>query len=192
MSSDRESLRLSLVFPAYNEGDKIVRSLETVLKFCREELQDFEVLVVDDGSKDNTAELAASVDGVRLLRNEVNMGKGKSVRRGMLEADGDVVLFSDVDLATPIEETLPLLRAIEDGADVAIASRHLRGDRDVKRTPFRNALATAFRVVVKVLVLRGIHDTQCGFKMFRRHAAREVFVLQRLDGWAFDVSFVAP
>ncbi len=124
---------------------------------------------------------------VRYLRNEVNRGKGETVKRGMLAAELDTVLFSDVDLSTPIEEALALLKALEEGADVAIGSRRFDGEKQVRRSWPRKLMAWGWRVLVHRLVLAGIHDTQCGFKMFRRRAARDVLALQRLEGWAFDV-----
>lgn len=180
-------MQLSIVLPAYNEAKRIGATLETVLEFCRRELDEWEVIIVDDGSSDGTADVAASFPEVKCLRNEVNRGKGQSVRRGMLAATLDPVLFTDVDLSTPIVEALPLLRTIETGADVAIASRHTGGAKTVTRSPLRWIVGAAFRGLVRMLVLRGIRDTQCGFKMFRRHVVHDVFPIQHLDGWAFDV-----
>lgn len=183
-------MQVSIVLPAYNEESCIGRSLERILDFCHRELSDWEVLVVDDGSSDATAQIAGRFAGVRCLRNEENRGKGHTVRRGMMEAVGDVILFTDVDLSTPIEEALSLLRAIEGGADVAVASRQRRAGKRIRRAPHRAVMAAVFRFLVKLIVLRGFHDTQCGFKMFRRGAARQIFACQRLEGWAFDVEIL--
>jgi dolichyl-phosphate beta-glucosyltransferase len=180
-------MQLSIVLPAFNEESRLGETLAKVLEFCKRELEGWEIIVVDDGSTDRTAEIAESFGDVRCLRNAANGGKGLCVRRGMLEASGAAVLFSDVDLSTPIEEALPLLGAIGSGADVAIASRRFDGAKSVERTWLRRLQAWAFRCAVKTIALRGIHDTQCGFKLFRRDVARQVFPLQRLDGWAFDV-----
>ena len=182
--------RLSIVLPAFNEESAIAASLRAILDFCRRELSQWEVIVVDDGSTDGTASIVESFEEVRCLRNRVNQGKGRSVRRGMLEATCCPVLFTDVDLSTPIEEALELLHAIDEGADLALASRWIGGGKTVERTGLRRFVAAGFRGLVKLLVLRGIHDTQCGFKIFRRDAARKIFSLQRLDGWAFDVEIL--
>lgn len=178
---------LSIVFPSYNEAARLPGTLDSVLAFCREELDRFELIVVDDGSSDDTEAVVREFEDVRYLRNEVNRGKGETVKRGMLAAELDTVLFSDVDLSTPIEETLSLMQAIEEGADVAIGSRRFDGEKQVRRSWPRRLMAWGWRTVVHFLVLKGIHDTQCGFKMFRRGVAREVLALQRLEGWAFDV-----
>ena len=184
----KKSVReLSIVFPSYNEAARLPGTLDSVLAFCREELDRFELIVVDDGSSDDTEAVVREFEDVRYLRNEVNRGKGETVKRGMLAAELDTVLFSDGDLSTPIEETLSLMQAIEEGADVAIGSRRFDGEKQVRRSWPRRLMAWGWRTVVHFLVLKGIHDTQCGFKMFRRGVAREVLALQRLEGWAFDV-----
>ena len=182
-------MQLSIVIPAYNEEKRIASTLKSVTAFCQRTLEDWEIIVVDDGSVDRTAEIVSSFRGVRCLRNGINGGKGRSVRRGVLEARLSPIMFTDVDLSTPIEEALELMTAIEGGADLAIASRRSSG-KLVERTVFRSFVASAFRTLVKLTVLRGIHDTQCGFKMFRSPVAHRVFSLQRLDGWAFDVEIL--
>ncbi len=181
---------LSVVIPAYNEGARIRRSLEEITAFLRENFKRWEVLVVDDGSTDDTAAETDGIDGVRYLKNDANRGKGFTVRRGMLEAEGDAVLFTDADLSAPIPEARRLHSAIARGADVAIASRQFDVTTKVRRTPLRRLMAFVFRTLVKVIVIRGIYDTQCGFKMFRREAAQSVFPLQRLTGWGFDVELL--
>ena len=179
--------QLSIVFPSYNEAARLGEALASVSCFCRAELDRYELIVVDDGSADDTEAVVREFEEVRYLRNEVNRGKGETVKRGMLAAELDTVLFSDVDLSTPIEEALALLKALEEGADVAIGSRRFDGEKQVRRSWPRKLMAWGWRVLVHRLVLAGIHDTQCGFKMFRRRAARDVLALQRLEGWAFDV-----
>ena len=179
--------QLSIVFPSYNEAARLGETLASVSCFCRAELDRYELIVVDDGSADATEAVVREFEEVRYLRNEVNRGKGETVKRGMLAAELDTVLFSDVDLSTPIEEALALLKALEEGADVAIGSRRFDGEKQVRRSWPRKLMAWGWRVLVHRLVLAGIHDTQCGFKMFRRRAARDVLALQRLEGWAFDV-----
>ncbi|MFQ5811381.1 MAG: dolichyl-phosphate beta-glucosyltransferase, partial [Armatimonadota bacterium] len=154
-----------------------------------------ELIVVDDGSADGTAEVAGQRPGahlaVRLLRNEVNRGKGYSVRRGMQEAHGELILFADADNSTPIEELEKLLAAIEQGADVAIGSRGLpESVLEVRQPPYREYMGRLFNLMVRVLTRLPFRDTQCGFKLFRRDAARDLASRQTLDGWAFDVELL--
>ena len=178
---------LSIIFPSYNEAARLPGTLAHVLEFCSQELDRFELIVVDDGSADNTEAVVGEFKDVRYLRNEVNRGKGETVKRGMLAAELDTVLFSDVDLSTPIEEALVLMKSIDEGADVVIGSRRFDGEKQVQRSWPRRLMAWGWRTLVHLLVLDGIHDTQCGFKMFRREVAHEVLARQRLEGWAFDV-----
>ncbi len=181
---------VSIVLPSYNEAKRLPATLDEVSTFCEREFDEWEVIVVDDGSTDATADVVRFHEHVKYLRNERNLGKGRSVRNGMLAARNATVLFSDVDLSTPIEESLALLQEIEDGADVVIANRVVKSDKVVHRTPLRRLVAACFRLFVRVVALRGIDDTQCGFKMFRREVAQDVFARQQLEGWAFDVEIL--
>lgn len=183
-------MELSIVIPAYNEGHRIGRTLARTIEFCESQLSDWELIVVDDGSSDNTEQAVRDVAGVHYMRNEENRGKGYSVRRGVLAARCDTVLFTDADLSAPISEARRLLNAMEKGADVAIASRDFDVTTTVERKPFRRLMAFSFRLLVRLLVIGGITDTQCGFKMFRREAARTIFSRQRLEGWGFDVELL--
>ena len=182
-------MNLSIVIPSYNEADRIGDSLKVILEFCRSELDEWEIIVVDDGSSDGTSAVAASQGRVQCLRNAKNMGKGYSVRRGMLAAIHDPVLFTDADLSTPIAEALALCEALH-SADIAIASRKAVPQKTVSRKPHRKLMALVFRSLVKIIALRGVHDTQCGFKMFRRAAVQEVFPLQTVERWGFDVELL--
>ena len=121
------------------------------------------------------------------MRKERNLGKGHSVRRGILEARFDTVLFTDADLSTPIDDALLLLDAIKRGSDVVIGNRKHDSQQGVRRTPLRRCMAFVFRCLVKMIALRNIDDTQCGFKMFRRAAARSIFPMVTIPGWGFDV-----
>ncbi|HPD13602.1 MAG TPA: glycosyltransferase family 2 protein [Planctomycetota bacterium] len=185
--------QLSIVIPAYNESADIEAAIEAATAFLAQSRTPGEVIVVDDGSTDDTAALtaryAASQPAVRLLRNGRNRGKGYSVRRGVLEARGEVILFSDADESTPFSEAPKLLAPIAAGAaDVAIGSRALRESRlELPQPWMRRVMGWVFRNLVRLLVMRGIRDTQCGFKAFRAAAAREVFPRQTLEGFAFDV-----
>ena len=182
---------LSVVIPAYNEEDRLPGTLERVISYLGRRGGEFEIIVVDDGSDDGTSEAAlsfASKAPIRVLRNNRNRGKGYSVRRGMLEAKGDLRLFSDADLSTPIEELPKLERAIlEEGFDIAIASRGLPQSRLPARQPFwREALGRTFNLYIQLLLLPGIWDTQCGFKLFTARAAEEVFGRVTIEGFGFD------
>jgi dolichyl-phosphate beta-glucosyltransferase len=150
--------------------------------------ESFEVVVVDDGSSDRTAEVAAAGPEVRVLKNPGNRGKGYSVRNGMLHARGQWRLMSDADLSTPIEELDTLRAALKDGAQVAIASRAVSGANLEKRQSIlREISGRFFNLLVRTLHLPGIKDTQCGFKLFSAAAAEAAFRDSRLDGFAFDV-----
>jgi len=182
------------VIPAYNEERRLPSTLDTVLAWLNASaFADAEVLVVDDGSGDGTAALvearSAADPRVRLLRNPGNRGKGYAVRHGMSEARGVWILFSDADLSAPIEELPKLLGvAQEKKAAVAIGSRALdRSLIGVHQSRWRELSGIIFNLLMRVLTGLPFADTQCGFKLYRREAARQVFERQRLDGFGFDV-----
>lgn len=181
---------LSVVIPAYNEAARLPRTLARLAEYLGAGGRSYEILVVDDGSGDRTAERARDAGGapVRVLVNDTNRGKGYSVRRGILEACGQRILMTDADLSTPIEE-LPRLQAeMEGGYDVVIASRALPGANVEIRQPwYRENVGRLFNLAVRLLVVPGLHDTQCGFKLFRVEAARAIFSACRLDGFSYDV-----
>ncbi|CUU05523.1 MAG: glycosyltransferase family 2 protein [Fimbriimonadales bacterium] len=187
----KPDLRLSVVIPAYNEEARIESTLERVIAYLNEGWQPYEILVVSDGSTDRTEAIvqafAARHPQVKLLAYQPNRGKGHAVRYGMLRAQGEWVLFSDADLATPIEELEKLARALESGYAIAIGSRPLRESQLIVRQPFyREWAGRAFNKVVQLLAVRGIHDTQCGFKLFTREAVQAIFPRCQLDGFSFD------
>ncbi len=195
MTSEAEGIYLSVVIPAYNEVARLGPTLERVINYLGEQPYQAEVLVVDDGSADATADLARQrlADRIehRVLVNETNRGKGYSVRRGMLEAQGEVRLFSDADLSTPIEHAADLLAAIRAGADVAIASRAIKGsDIELHQSFIRESAGKMFSLAQRALLGSGIKDTQCGFKMFTTQAAEAVFPHQTVERWAFDAELV--
>jgi dolichyl-phosphate beta-glucosyltransferase len=186
---------LSVVIPAYNEAQRLPPSLHKLLAYAQQQSRRLDVVLVDDGSQDGTAEITRQILGDRLpltvLVNKPNRGKGHSVRRGLLEARGECVLFTDADFSTPIEEADRLLEAIEAGADIAIGSRGMRqSDIEVHQPWWREKAGKLFGVVTRLLVLPGIRDSQCGFKCFRQTVARAVLPHQTLDGWAFDVELL--
>lgn len=184
--------RLSIVIPAYNESRRIRPSLEKILAYVRSRNLSAEIIVVDDASGDNTAELvgewARSHPEARLLSNNRNRGKGFSVRRGVLEARGEWVLFTDADLSAPIEETDKLVAALErEQAAAAVGSRALERELVGIHQPFfREWSGRFFNVLVRLLTGLKIHDTQCGLKLFRREATRRAFELQTSRRFGFD------
>lgn len=181
-----------MIVPAYNEEVRIVVTLQRTLDYLEKHHPEFELIVADDGSTDGTADLvtslAARAPRLRLLRSPRNQGKGAAVRRGMLDATGRWRLFMDADLSTPIEELEKLLGIGAQGFDVVIGSRGLAESDIRERQPFpREAMGRTFNAIVRVLLMGGYKDTQCGFKLFSAAAAEEVFSRQTLDGFAFDV-----
>lgn len=182
---------LSIVIPAFNEAPRLGNTLERVLAFVGQQARNIEIVVVDDGSTDQTAQIvamyAAKSPIIRLLSNPGNRGKGFSVRNGVLNASGEIVLFTDADLSAPIEEAVKLLQAIEHGADIAIGSRWLQSELQTRRQSVaRQVLGRVFNGLLRVLLGLDFKDTQCGFKAFRASAARALFPLQRIEGWGFD------
>jgi len=180
---------LSVVIPAFNEEKRLPTTLAKMLSFLHERGESFEIVVVDDGSSDRTAEVArAAGPEVRVLQNPGNRGKGYSVRNGMLNAKGDWRLMSDADLSTPIEDLDTLKAALSGDAQIAIASRAVEGANVEKhQSVARESSGRFFNLIVRLLHLPGIKDTQCGFKLFSKAAAEAAFRDSKLDGFAFDV-----
>lgn len=181
----------SIVIPAYNESQRLGATLGKVLAYLRQQAWDAELIVVNDGSRDNTAEIvrafAKNNPAVRLVENPGNRGKGYSVRNGMLNARGDIVLFSDADLSSPIEEMPKLLEALAAGADIAIGSRWLRAELQTQRQSLhRQLFGRIFNLLLRIILGLQFKDTQCGFKAFTRRAAQTILPLQRIERWGFD------
>jgi dolichyl-phosphate beta-glucosyltransferase len=181
----------SIIIPAYNEGARLGATLERVLAYAAERRWDAEVIAVNDGSRDNTAEIVRSYvqknPQLRLLENPGNRGKGYSVRSGMLHAQGEILLFSDADLSSPIEEAEKLFAALKNGADIAIGSRWLRSDLQTQRQPLhRQLFGRVFNLLLRMILGLNFKDTQCGFKAFTRLAADTIFPLQNIERWGFD------
>jgi len=184
-------LTYSIVLPAYNESERIAATLEKIFAYAERNGWKCEVIVVNDGSNDGTAQIvrqcAAERSNLSLLENPGNRGKGYSVRNGMLHAHGDILLFSDADLSSPITEAEKLLTAIKSGVDVAIGSRWLKTELQIQRQPLhRQFMGRIFNLLLRLVLGLKFKDTQCGFKAFTRGAAQCLFPLQRIERWAFD------
>src|SRR5208283_4643513 len=192
------SPQLSIVIPAYNESARIERTLQRVMACVDGQGWDAEVLVVDDGSKDATVEIVRRWmerdPRLHLVQNDGNRGKGYSVRNGLLQASGEVVMFTDADLSAPMEEAEGLLAAISEGADVAIGSRWMDRTRQTIHQPlYRRFFGRCFNRLTRAVMGLPYKDTQCGFKAFKRPAAQVIFRLQRIERWGFDpeILFIA-
>ena len=180
---------LSLIIPASNEGARIERSLEQARAYLALQSYTWELLVVNDGSRDDTSEIVRRHEGqgIRLVEQPRNMGKGAAVRRGMLEAKGRFRIFSDADFSTPITETARVLAGLAN-FDVVIGSRAVDSSYIKKHQPwYRETMGRIFNLFVRLVAVRGIHDTQCGFKGFRAAAAEAIFSRTKIDGFSFDV-----
>ena len=179
------------MLPAYNESERIAATLEKISAHAAQRHWNAEVIVVNDGSNDTTAEIvrrySAAHPVVRLLENPGNRGKGYSVRNGMLHAQGDILLFSDADLSSPIKEADKLFAAIAGGADIAIGSRWLNTELQIRRQPlYRQLFGRIYNLALRLLLGLRFKDTQCGFKAFNRRAAQSLFPMQRIERWGFD------
>ncbi|HEX9286793.1 MAG TPA: dolichyl-phosphate beta-glucosyltransferase [Thermoanaerobaculia bacterium] len=189
--------KASLVVPAFDERSRIERSVLEISAWRRVRPGgwDWEVIVVDDGSSDGTGELArraAAAEGfpIEILRHERNRGKGAAIRTGVLASTGDPVLVSDTDLSTPLAEWVKLAERLPTHP-VAIGSRALREDLVRRRQPiYRQSMGKMFNAFVRLLAVRGIHDTQCGFKLFQGDVARALFADARIDRFAYDVEIL--
>jgi len=180
----------SIIIPAYNEGARLEATLQKVLAYISANNWDAELIVVNDGSRDNTAEIvrryAEKNSNLRLLENPGNRGKGYSVRSGMMHAAGEFRLFSDADLSSPIEEAPKLFAALAN-ADVAVGSRWVRPDLQTEKQPLhRQLFGRIFNLLLRITLGLKWKDTQCGFKAFTWQAAETIFPLQRIERWGFD------
>lgn len=182
---------LAVIVPAYDEEDRIGPTLERLNEYFSTQTYTWKVVVVSDGSKDRTAaivsEFAAAHPGFELIDSQPNHGKGFVVRKGMTEVEAEWLLFSDADLAAPIEEIEKLFPAVEKGAPIAIGSRPLKeSNLEIRQPWYREMAGRAFNLMVQIMAVPGIKDTQCGFKLYRQDVSRDVFGRCKLDGFGFD------
>jgi dolichyl-phosphate beta-glucosyltransferase len=181
---------LSIIIPAYNEARRLPTSLEQVDRFVAAQSYPIEVIVVNNNSRDATPQIAqdfAAAHPYTRVLHQPRQGKGAAVQLGMLDGRGDYLFICDADLSMPVEEINKFLPPAVDSYDVAIASREVVGARRIDEPQYRHLMGRVFNLIVRVLAIPGIQDTQCGFKVFRREVARDVFALQTIDGWGFDV-----
>ena len=186
-------MKITVVIPAYNEERRIEPSLTHIINYLENHFDEYEVIVVDDGSNDRTREIVSNYKnrGVRIITNNVNKGKGYSVKMGILNAQYPLVLFSDSDLATPIEELEGFIGFIDDDFDIVIASRNLKNSDIRNKQPiYRQIMGKTFPKIVNKILLGGFKDTQCGFKLFKTDAAKKIVQLQTINGFSFDVEIL--
>jgi len=188
-------IELSVIVPAFNEEERLGRTMLSIISYVRTLPYASEILVVDDGSRDKTADIARRYSSAhphfKVLRYDNNRGKGFAVRTGMLNALGRYRLFMDADGSTDIRHWSAVRKALNE-SDIVIGSRHVEGSRiDIHQAPYREALGTLFRRVVRVLFGLTINDTQNGFKAFTADAAERIFRRQTVSGWAFDVEVLS-
>ncbi|NLF10735.1 MAG: glycosyltransferase family 2 protein [Anaerolineaceae bacterium] len=180
----------TVIIPAWNEERRMPASLQRVVAFVESQSDPIEVVVVDDGSEDRTAaiveEFAQQHDFIRLIRNP-HGGKGAAIKTGVSQGRGQYLVLSDTDLSVPIEEIVKFLPPALNGYDVAIASREAPGAERIDEPYYRHLMGRVYNLLVRLAAVPGIQDTQCGFKAFRREVARQVFPLQTIEGWGFDV-----
>lgn len=189
-------MRLSVVIPAYNEAERIPSTLKAVDEYLGRQPYEYEILVVNDGSKDNTADvvrqMASSIKNLRLVDRKENRGKGYSVKQGMLAVAGDFRLFMDADNSTSVDQVEKMWPELEKGFEVVIGSRDIKGaELPVPQSWLRRRLGDIFNLIVQTISgLWGMWDTQCGFKGFTGKAAQELFSRATIERWAFDVEIL--
>jgi dolichyl-phosphate beta-glucosyltransferase len=195
LTTSEERPLLSLVVPAYNEGDedRLPASLKAITAFVDAQDYAIEVIIVNNNSTDNTlyiAEAAAANHPYIRVMTETAQGKGAAVRTGMMAAEGEYLFICDADLSMPIDEVSKFLPPQANGYDIAIASREAPGSKRIGEPEIRHIMGRVFNFIVRVVAIRKLNDTQCGFKCFRRDIAHELFPMQTIDGWAFDVELL--
>ncbi|MBW2983484.1 glycosyltransferase family 2 protein [Candidatus Woesearchaeota archaeon] len=186
-------MNISVVIPAYNEENRIKKSIIKIIAYLENNFGKYEILVVDDGSTDSTHRTISELNNsnISILRNKKNKGKGHSIKKGVLSAEYELILVTDADLSTPIEELGKFIKYIKQGYDVVFGSRNLKGSKIKESQPFyRQLMGKTFPLLVNIITSLKFKDTQCGFKLFKNQAAKEIFNRQTIDGFAFDAEIL--
>ncbi len=194
-----KNIYLSIIIPAYNEEKRISKTLLEIDKYLDRQDYQYEILVVSDGSKDKTAAIvkkfANLINGLKLIDNQQNHGKGWVVRQGMLEAEGDYRIFMDADNSTTVDHFEKMIPLIKEGKEVVIGSRDHKDAAGAKQAVPQSFIKRQFgnlgNLLIQLLAVRGIWDTQCGFKLFSRKAAEDIFSRAKIDGFGFDIECLA-
>jgi dolichyl-phosphate beta-glucosyltransferase len=184
---------LSIVIPAYNEQERIIATIGAIASHVSDLGFEWELLIADDGSTDNTIKLVEELGlvNLRLLKTPKNGGKGNAVQRGMIASKGRYVLFADADNSTPIEEVSKLLTKLDkEHYDVAVGSRAVEGAEEAHKSFLRHLLSSGLRWIVKNALRINVRDTQCGFKMYTQKAAKELHAMQTIMGFSFDLEIL--
>ncbi len=187
--------KFSIIVPAYNEKNRILRTLDNIYKHFQN--QNSEIIIVDDGSTDNTAsfieyEKENIGDNIKIISYKPNKGKGYAVKKGVEKAQGEFILFTDADNSTPIEEFKKLFAGLQKGFDIAIGSRYLKNsDVKIKQNILRILIGRLGNLLIQLLLVKNIKDTQCGFKLFKNKIAKNIFTQQTIYGWGFDMEILA-
>lgn len=190
------SIYLSVVIPVYNEDKSIKNSIQETIKFFNAHSFNYEIIIVDDGSKDDTVKIAKETaeglnSNVIIFKNDVNYGKGYSLKKGIMSAKGEIILFFDADLSTPLKAFDEMLPYFNQGYDIVMASRHLPESKIlVRESKIREFLGNIFTKIVFSFFLKGITDTNCGFKAYRREAGQKLYSLLTINRWGFDVEII--
>jgi glycosyltransferase involved in cell wall biosynthesis len=184
---------LTIIVPAFNEEERLPDTLTKIAEFVESQSFPVEIIVVDNASTDRTAAIVADFESrypfIRYLF-EARRGKGAAVRTGILSGRGEYLLISDADLAVPIAEVKEFLHPLRDNYEIVIASREIKGAMRYNEPFHRHLMGRVFNLIARLLVLPGLHDTQCGFKCFRDDVARDLFSASKIDGWSFDVEIL--
>ncbi len=184
-------LDISIVIPACNEGQIIEKTIKTTAEYLKEKRLNFEIIVVDDGSSDNTLKILEqiqhSLPSLKIIKHEANLGKGRSVKDGVLAADGGIILFTDADLSAPLSNLDKMMDEINKGFHIVVGSRYIKGAIIKNRPVIRQILGKGFSFIIRLFKLTEVSDTQCGFKLFKKDVAKNIFTNLSIDGYAFDV-----
>ena len=186
-------MNISIVIPAYNEEKRIINSLKKVSHYCKNNFKKYEIIIVDDGSRDKTYQIISKlkIDNLKILKNKINKGKGYCVKRGILESRYSLVLFTDSDLSIPIEQLNKFIRYIKQGYQIVIASKYMKGSSSNAKQPIhRLIMGKMFSLLVRLLLLKDFKDTQCGFKLFETKVAKKIVRLQTCERYTFDVELL--